>query len=147
MRYVEERRTDNIEVTRETWTTRWGDRWEWCRGGGCRGLVFLVAWDGWLPIVNLSLTSPEVFFFTSAEPRQWHPLPDTAVVYCCSGDRTPFETRICDRAGLRRLSGNTRQTDRQTHRQTDRPLELCLFLCLHSRPQWPVCVSVCNACA
>lgn len=47
--------------------------------GGCLG-----GWVG-LPIVNLSLTSPE---FLRAQPP-----PNTAVVYCCLGDRTPFEKR------------------------------------------------------
>lgn len=47
--------------------------------GGCLG-----RWVG-LPTVNLSLTSPE---FLRAQPP-----PNTAVLYCCLGDRTPFEKR------------------------------------------------------
>lgn len=51
---------------------------------GCLG-----RWVG-LPTVNLSLTPAE---FLRVQPRQWQPPPNTAVDYCCLGDRTPFETR------------------------------------------------------
>lgn len=83
-------------------------------GGGGAGVGL---GGGGLPIVNLSLTSPE---FLRARPRQWPPPPNAAVVYCRLGDRAPFETRSVKwPSGLRRLSWSTRQTNRQTHRQTD----------------------------